>query len=233
MTTTTTRRVPGVGRGAPGDGVVAAAAPGNGNGDGGVGVGTDPRRPRLPGGRPPSTLRRCDGSRPGSGWDRVGPPRPRPRIRPHTCTPLLSVLAWDALHPRRLRRPARSAPRLVTGSSVSSVWRVRSGSPPTALCHHHWVRIVVAHVSLQARTAREHGTPPVGRRTRGPRRHLGRCRWGNGARPDATGCRPRPSVRLGSSRLPAVHLPPVNPVVYRGPYLVAQWGVSSWGGVPA
>jgi hypothetical protein len=113
----------------------------------------------------------------------VGPPRPRPRIRPHTCTPLLSVLAWDALHPRRLRRPARSAPRLVTGSSVSSVWRVRSGSPPTALCPHHWVRIVVAHVSLQARTAREHGTPPVGRRTRGPRRHRKGVGGGTGRDP--------------------------------------------------
>jgi hypothetical protein len=38
-----------------------------------------PRRPRLPWGRPQSTLRRCGGSRPGSGWDRVGPPRSRPR----------------------------------------------------------------------------------------------------------------------------------------------------------
>ena len=41
-----------------------------------------PRRPRLPGGRPPSTLRRCAGSRPGSGWDRVGPARSRPRAPP-------------------------------------------------------------------------------------------------------------------------------------------------------
>ena len=42
----------------------------------------DPQRPRLPGSRPPSTLRRCGGSRPGSGWDRVEPPRSRPRVRP-------------------------------------------------------------------------------------------------------------------------------------------------------
>ncbi len=41
-----------------------------------------PRRPRLPGSRPPSTLRRCGGSRPGSRWVRVGPPRPRPRAHP-------------------------------------------------------------------------------------------------------------------------------------------------------
>ena len=41
-----------------------------------------PRRPRLPRGRPRSTLRRCAGSRPGSGWDRVGPARSRPRAPP-------------------------------------------------------------------------------------------------------------------------------------------------------
>ncbi len=32
-----------------------------------------------PVGQPHSTLRRCGGSRPGSGWDRVGPPRSGPR----------------------------------------------------------------------------------------------------------------------------------------------------------
>ena len=32
--------------------------------------------------------------------------------------------------------------------------------------------------------------------------------------------RPRPLVRLGSSRLPAVHQPPINPVVCRGSYWV-------------
>jgi hypothetical protein len=32
--------------------------------------------------------------------------------------------------------------------------------------------------------------------------------------------RPRPLGRLGSSRLPAVHLPPINPVICRGSYLV-------------
>jgi hypothetical protein len=33
------------------------------------------------------------------------------------------------------------------------------------------------------------------------------------------GVRPRPLGRLGSSRLPAVHLPPINPVICRGSYL--------------
>jgi hypothetical protein len=32
--------------------------------------------------------------------------------------------------------------------------------------------------------------------------------------------RPRPLGRLGSGRLPAFHPPPINPVVYRGPYLL-------------
>ena len=38
-----------------------------------------PQRPRLPQRHHCSTLRRCIGSRPGSGWDRVGPIRSRPR----------------------------------------------------------------------------------------------------------------------------------------------------------
>ena len=41
-----------------------------------------PQRPRLPRGHPRSTLRRCPGSRPGSGWDRVEPQRSRPRTPP-------------------------------------------------------------------------------------------------------------------------------------------------------
>ena len=47
------------------------------------------------------------------------------------------------------------------------------------------------------------------------------------------GIRPRPLGRLGSSRLPAVHLPPINPVICRGSYLLTQWGCWSWGGIPA
>ena len=49
------------------------------------GVGMCPRRPRLPRGRPRSTLRRCSGSRPGSGWVRVGPLRSRPRAHPNVA----------------------------------------------------------------------------------------------------------------------------------------------------
>jgi hypothetical protein len=53
-----------------------------------TGNGGRPQRPRLPTRRRVSTLRRCRGSRPGSGWDRVGPRRSRPRApripRTHT-----------------------------------------------------------------------------------------------------------------------------------------------------
>ncbi len=34
--------------------------------------------------------------------------------------------------------------------------------------------------------------------------------------------RPRPLVRLGSSQLPAVHRPPINPVVFRGSYALKE-----------
>ena len=47
-----------------------------------MGAGRCPQRPRLPRGRPRSTLRRCPGSRPGSGWVRVEPERSRPRTPP-------------------------------------------------------------------------------------------------------------------------------------------------------
>ena len=36
--------------------------------------------------------------------------------------------------------------------------------------------------------------------------------------------RPRPLGRLGSGRLPAVHPPPIHPVVCRGPYLIFSVG---------
>ncbi len=42
--------------------------------------------------------------------------------------------------------------------------------------------------------------------------------------PSGSGRRPRPLGRLGSGRLPAVHPPPIHPVVCRGPYLVSPVG---------
>jgi hypothetical protein len=67
-----------------------------------TGNGGRPQRPRLPTRRRVSTLRRCRGSRPGSGWDRVGPRRSRPRAPriPRTHTDSLVLLAPRT---RRLR----------------------------------------------------------------------------------------------------------------------------------
>src|SRR5215208_5271834 len=59
-----------------------------------------PRRPRLPWGRPHSTLRRCAGSRPGSGWDRVGPARSRPRAPPTPGAQPGDRESWDPPSPR-------------------------------------------------------------------------------------------------------------------------------------
>jgi hypothetical protein len=67
----------------------------------GTTVGRRPRRPRLPRGRPRSTLRRCGTSRPGSGWDRVGSPRSRPRAPPDRLPPPAPRPAWTAPRPRR------------------------------------------------------------------------------------------------------------------------------------
>ena len=66
----------------------------------------------------------------------------------------------------------------------------------------------------------------------------GAGRLGESIRHTAARCclrmlRPRPLGRLGSSRLPAVHRPPIDPVICRGSYLSAQWGGWSWGGIPA
>ena len=94
-----------------------------------------PRRPRLPRSRPRSTLRRCHGSRPGSGWVRVGPWRSRPR------TPLMapgSVSHTRLAGRRESRRPgaAPSAPGPPRPSR--SVHRARcsrrvGGDPPSPI----------------------------------------------------------------------------------------------------
>lgn len=144
-----------------------------------------PRRPRLPRGRPRSTLRRCAGSRPGSGWDRVGPARSRPRAPPA---------------PRRLP-PGPGARSLSRSCSASA-----AAAPPGA-----------------ARPRAPRTTLPPPGPPRGPPRP-----GGPPADPArgvlAGGARPRPSARLGSGRLPAVHPPPVNPVVCRGPSLLLAAG---------
>ena len=75
-----------------------------------------PRRPRLPRSRPRSTLRRCRGSRPGSGWDRVGPRRSRPRT--HLPAPHLHE-ADAILLPRGNGAPSRDT------SQRHQAWRRR------------------------------------------------------------------------------------------------------------
>jgi len=88
-----------------------------------------PRRPRLPRGRPRSTLRRCGGSRPGSGWDRVGPPRPRPRARraPRTRRGSRSP---------RPRGPAPAPPRDATTAAAAAAARTGPGPVPAAAPPH-------------------------------------------------------------------------------------------------
>ena len=166
-----------------------------------AGGGGCPRRPRLPWGRPHSTLRRCAGSRPGSGWDRVGPARSRPRAPP---TPHAG--GRDA--PCCATSAARSAP-----SSGRSVGPPRScpASPARPAQPHHAVSLVVPLAC---------GPRPDGGKL--PRAGAGRPAVGS-RRPDGSivqDLRPRPLGRLGSSRLPAVHLPPINPVICRGSYLL-------------
>jgi hypothetical protein len=156
-----------------------------------------PRRPRLPWGRPHSTLRRCAGSRPGSGWDRVGPARSRPRAPP---TPLGSAgalvhvcVAVSQSATRRHTSHGESAPRSCPLARAPC-------SAPSRFC-----------VSVAQARPGEGDSPPSGARrpTVGSRR-----RWDR-----SQDLRPRPLGRLGSSRLPAVHLPPINPVICRGSYL--------------
>ena len=111
-------------------------------------AGMCPQRPRLPRGRPRSTLRRCSGSRPGSGWVRVGPLRSRPRAHPNVVS---------------------SAAFLVPVPSSQVTDRSDRTAPTT-------------NVSPSGESL--HSLRPLG--------------------------------RVSSSRLPAVHLTPINPVVSRG-----------------
>ncbi len=124
-----------------------------------IATGECAQRPRLPHGSPCSTLRRCHGARPGSGWDWVEPWRSRPRT-----------------HPR------------------------------CAVCFSCWIRITHSSCDhrrpggVQAARSGDEGTCPSDLISEQNR--------------------PRPLVRLGSSWLPTVHRPPIDPVVFRGSYLV-------------
>ena len=197
----------------------------------GAGGGGRPRRPRLPRGRPRSTLRRCAGSRPGSGWDRVGPARSRPRAppapRPARDRPAAvgGPDGFPARGPAAAPRPPDPAPAPLPRPRAAHRIAIRPGDRAAFGC---------------PRPAHRRSTPAAddARSTRGS---VGR--WaapGSDAAPSGAGrpglpirarergaagavewgARPRPLGRLGSGRLPAVHPPPIDPVVYRGPYLV-------------
>ncbi len=91
-----------------------------------------PQRPRLPPRYHGSTLRRCVGSRPGSGWDRVGPTRSRPRAPRAICIVSVSQSRY------RLRR-AHHEDRLTNNMSGHTPLTIRTprlqsvtGCPPGA-----------------------------------------------------------------------------------------------------
>ena len=100
-----------------------------------------PQRPRLPPRHRGSTLRRCRGSRPGSGWNRVGPRRSRPRApriprHPHThinraeplCPSRLHRAHHEAIDTDRTRTPSGHTPLTIRTHRLQSVTRC----PPCA-----------------------------------------------------------------------------------------------------
>lgn len=134
-----------------------------------------------------------------------------------------------------------------TGTPHPPPPRVRSRTPGAGGEPRSVTRLLLCHAGRDHIVPSEGSSPPTARPPRwkvphlrsfttnpwialftrdAPHRHSLETgsNWGN---------RPRPSARLGSGRLPAVHPPPVDPVVSRGPYLTSEWGGSSWGGVPA
>jgi hypothetical protein len=179
--------------------------------DGTIGVGGCPQRPRLPQGRPCSTLRRCGGSRPGSGWDRVGPARSRPRAPPTRHREWATTPPYLRHRPRRRPPGPGPRPRAPCTSGSLSVW---CPAPP-------WRWGCAWGVGPTPAGAGRPGTNP--QRVRAP---------GHAAPGHLWVLRPRPLGRLGSSRLPAVHLPPIDPVISRGPYLQSSGATRLGEGFP-
>ncbi len=77
-----------------------------------------PQRPRLPWRHHHSTLRRCSGSRPGSGWVRVEPKRSRPRA-PRIVSATNHCVQWGTLRPLRAHHEARHLTRNATNSALT------------------------------------------------------------------------------------------------------------------
>jgi hypothetical protein len=102
-----------------------------------------PQRPRLPRGRPRSTLRRCTGSRPGSGWVRVEPVRSRPRTPLHRPSARIGQLhsqewVWSLRASDGMRRWSRAGiAALPVGNGAfrsAECQRPRvGGDPPSAM----------------------------------------------------------------------------------------------------
>ncbi len=187
-----------------------------------------PQRPRLPWSRPHSTLRRCAGSRPGSGWDRVGPARSRPRAPPTLRPPMAAVISVGGS-----LRGERTIPA-ATGSGHDP--RPRPRAPhPSLPCHRPSRGPFLV--------ARRRGAHPPGmvRAVAAPRDIPAPSGARRPVRPFPVGDAPSPAplmqcppsairtARLG--RLLAFHPPPINPVVCRGPYF-SRMGKRSWEGFP-
>lgn len=91
-----------------------------------------PQRPRLPQRYHCSTLRRCAGSRPGSGWDRVGPTRSRPRApRKLQIAKIMSVVIASTIPPRSPQQTQHQETH--TPSIIRTTWLQSVAScPPVA-----------------------------------------------------------------------------------------------------
>ena len=110
-------------------------------------------------------------------------------------------------------RPRTSRPALLPAPPRAPHENSRSQQRPTELAPPPWTRINSCAKAPRMRLLSLARAAPVSIGNR--RRMCSLEHWD---------FRPRPLGRLGSSRLPAVHRPPIDPVICRGPYLVAPVG---------
>ena len=174
-----------------------------------------------------------DRVRDGTGWGQHAlghghPPPPNPGGRSRTAR------HGRAARPVRLRHPPRA------GSLPTRLLSGRPRALHAPLSHTPGPRCDAVRAAPPVRETRREashnppvvGAPPSGAGRPGPSAAPQR-RPKRESYETWRGIRPRPLGRLGSSRLPAVHLPPINPVICRGSFLLAERGCSSWGGIPA
>ena len=109
-------------------------------------------------------------------------------------------------------RPARTAPLIAPGNATTPSRQLGGGWSRTRRRAGRAAAVDPAGATcLPACRAHTIDRRRAGAVRRGPPRVEKTERW-------FAICRPRPLGRLGSGRLPAFHLPPINPVVSRGPY---------------